>query len=189
MVRPVTPERWPDLEAVFQARGCSIPRGCWCMFYRRSGAPSPTPARMTRAQTNRADLKALVDSGRPPGLIAYRGKVPVGWVTLGPREEFRRLERSPVMKVVDDKPVWSIICFVVPSAYRRQGVAHALLRGAIAYARERGARLLEAYPVDKAGSQSDESMWFGSKSMYDRAGFKEVARRKPARPVVRRRVR
>jgi ribosomal protein S18 acetylase RimI-like enzyme len=188
-VRPVTPERWPDLEAVFQARGCSIPRGCWCMFYRRSGAPSPTPAGMTRVQTNRADLKALVDSGRPPGLIAYRGKVPVGWVTLGPREEFRRLERSPVMKPVDDKPVWSIICFVVPSAYRRQGVAHALLRGAIAYARERGARLLEAYPVDKAGRQSDESMWFGSKSMYDRAGFKEVARRKPARPVVRRGVR
>ena len=188
-VRPVTPERWPDLEAVFQAKGCSIPRGCWCMFYRRSGAPAPPRVGMTRAQANRADLKALVDSRRPPGLIAYEGRVPVGWVTLGPREEFHRLERSPVMKPVDDKPVWSIICFVVPSAHRRQGVAHALLRGAIAHARERGVTLLEAYPVDKAGRQSDDSMWFGSKSMYDRAGFKEVARRKPARPVVRRRVR
>ena len=187
-VRPVTPERWPDLEAVFQARGCSIPRGCWCMFYRRSGG-SGWQVGGSRAKTNRADLKALVDAGPPPGLIAYQGKVPVGWVSLGPREEFKRLERSPVMKPVDDKPVWSIICFVVPSAHRRQGVAHALLQGAIDYARKRGGTLLEAYPVDKAGRQSDESMWFGSKSMYDRAGFKEVARRKPARPVVRRRVR
>ena len=187
-VRPVTPSRWPDLEAVFQARGCSIPRGCWCMFYRRSGG-SGWQVGGSRAQTNRAELKALVDSGPPPGLIAYRGKDPVGWVTLGPREEFKRLEKSPVMKPIDDKPVWSIICFVVPSAYRRQGVAQALLRGAIDYARKRGATLLEAYPVDKIGRQSDDSMWFGAKSMYDRAGFKEVARRKPARPVVRRRVR
>ena len=187
-VRPVTPERWPDLEAVFGAKGCSIARGCWCMFYRRSGGTG-WPVGGTRTARNRADLKALVHSGPPPGLIAYEGKAPVGWVTLGPREEFHRLERSHVMKPVDDKPVWSIICFVVPSAHRRQGVAHALLRGAISYARQKGAKLLEAYPVDKAGRQSDDSMWFGSKSMYDRAGFKEVARRKPARPVVRRRVR
>ncbi len=159
------------------------------MFYRRSGATPPPPARQTRAQANRADLKALVDADPPPGLIAYRGKVPVGWVTLGPREEFRRLEKSPVMKPVDEKPVWSIICFVVPSAHRGQGVALALLRAAIAYARKRGATLLEAYPVDKAGRSADDTMWFGAKSMYDRAGFKEVARRKPARPVVRRRVR
>jgi ribosomal protein S18 acetylase RimI-like enzyme len=144
---------------------------------------------MTRPKANRADLKALVDAGPPPGLIAYQGRVPVGWVTLGPREEFHKLEKSPVMKAVDDKPVWSIICFVVPSEHRRQGVAHALLQGAMAYAKKRGATLLEAYPVDKAGRQSDGNMWFGAKSMYDRAGFKEVARRKPARPVVRRRVR
>jgi len=188
-IRPVTPERWPDLEAVFNARGCSIARGCWCMCYRRSGAGPPVPRGLTRAQANRADLKALVDSGRPPGLIAYEGKVPVGWVTLGPREEFAKLERSPVMKPVDNKPVWSIICFVVPSEHRGQGVARALLRGAIAYARERSATLLEAYPVDKAGRSSDDAMWFGAKSMYDRAAFKEVARRKPTRPVVRRKVR
>jgi ribosomal protein S18 acetylase RimI-like enzyme len=144
---------------------------------------------MTRAKANRADLKALVDSRRPPGLIAYQGKVPVGWVTLGPREEFHKLERSPVMKPVDEKPVWSVVCFVVPSAHRRQGVAHALLQGAIAYAKKQGATLLEAYPVDKRGRSSDENIWFGAKSMYDRAGFKEVARRKPARPIVRRKVR
>jgi ribosomal protein S18 acetylase RimI-like enzyme len=144
---------------------------------------------MTRPKANRADLKALVDAGPPPGLIAYQGRVPVGWVTLGPREDFHKLEKSPVMKPVDDKPVWSIICFVVPSEHRRQGVAHALLKGAIAYARKRGAKLLEAYPVDKPGRSSDVNMWFGAKSMYDRAGFKVVARRKPTRPIVRRRTR
>jgi GNAT superfamily N-acetyltransferase len=128
---------------------------------------------------------ALVDAGNSHGLIAYHRKVPVGWVSLGPRDEFAKLKRSPVMKPVDDKPVWSVICFVVPSAHRGQGVAHALLHGAIAYARKHGATLIEAYPVDKAGRSRDDAMWFGAKSMYDRAGFQEVARRKPTRPVVR----
>ena len=184
-VRPLTPERWPDLEALFHARGCSVARGCWCMYYRQSGERGAVRPGMTRAQAHRADLKALVDAGRPPGLIGYRGKTPVGWVSLGPREDYAKLVRSPVMKAVDDQPVWSIICFVVPSEHRGQGVAEALLQEAIAYARRHGATLLEAYPVDRPGRSSDDSMWFGSKSMYDRAGFEEVARRKPQRPVVR----
>lgn len=187
-VLPLTPDRWPDLETVFAARGCSVARGCWCMAYRHSTPRKPLPAGARRAEINRVALKALVDAGKSPGLIAYRGKVPVGWVSIAPREEFAVLRRSPVMKPVDDKPVWSIVCFVVPSAHRGQGVAHALLRGAIDHARSHGATLVEAYPVDKPGRSGDETMWFGAKSMYDRAGFREVARRKPARPVVRRRV-
>ena len=186
-VRPLTPGRWKDLETLFGARGCSVARQCWCMFYRRSGAAVAPPHGTTRARANRAELRALVDSGEPPGLIAYRGRTAVGWVSLGPREAFARLKRSPVMKPVDDQPVWSIVCFVVPAEYRGQGVARALLQGAITYARERGARLLEAYPVDRAGRSSAESMWFGAKSMFDAAGFEEVARRKPQRPIVRRR--
>lgn len=184
-VLPLTPKRWPDLEAIFQAKGCSVARHCWCMHYRRSGASEPLPGK-TRAQTNRAELKALVDAGNPPGLIGYQGKTPVGWISLGPREDYAKLKRSPVMKAVDDKPVWSIICFVVPAEYRGQGVAHALLKGAIAYAKQHGAKLLEAYPVDKHARASDDAMWFGAKSMYDKAGFTEVARRKPQRPIVRR---
>src|SRR5262245_53376823 len=184
-VLPLTPDRWPDLEAVFTARGCSVARSCWCMAYRRSGTRKALPGGTSRTQASRADLKALVDAGKSPGLIAYHDQVPVGWVSLAPRDEFARLKRSPVMKPVDDKPVWSVICFVVPSEHRGQGVAHALLHGAIAYARQRGATLIEAYPVDKEGRSSDTAMWFGAKSMYDRAGFEQVARRKPARPVVR----
>jgi ribosomal protein S18 acetylase RimI-like enzyme len=154
------------------------------MAYRQSGSREPTPG-MTRARANRAALKALVASGNPPGLIGYRGKVPVGWVSIGPREAYAKLKRSPVMKAVDEQPVWSIICFVVPTEYRGQGVAQALLEGAVAYARKRGATLVEAYPVDNPARSRDEDMWFGAKSMYDNAGFKEVARRKPRRPVVR----
>ena len=184
-ILPLTAERWPDLEALFSAKGCSMPRGCWCMYYRRSGSRGALPAGTTHAQANRAELKALVDAGKPPGLIGYRGKVPVGWVSIGPREDFAKLVRSPVMKAVDDEPVWSIVCFVVPPAYRGQGVARALLAGAVAYARQQGATLVEAYPVDKPSRSDSDSMWFGAKSMYDAAGFSEVARRKPQRPIVR----
>lgn len=184
-ILPLTPERWPHLETLFNARGCSVARGCWCMYYRRSGSLGSLPRGTTRAQANRNALKGLVEAGRPPGLIGYRGGIPVGWVSLGPRDEFAKLKRSSVMKAVDSKPVWSIICFVVPSAYRGQGVAEALLGGAVAYARRHGATLVEAYPVDKPGRTNAENMWFGAKSMYDRAGFKEVARRKPQRPIVR----
>ena len=143
------------------------------------------PADVTQSLRNRNELKTLVDAGHVPGLIAYRGREPVGWVSLGPREEYAKLRRSPVMKAVDDAPVWSIICFVVPSAHRGQGVARALLDAAVAYAQKQGATLLEAYPVDKRGRSSDDAMWFGAKSMYDDAGFEEVARRKPQRPIVR----
>ena len=155
------------------------------MAYRHSGTRKPSPPGLTNAQANRAELKALVDAGNPPGLIGYRGKVPIGWVSIGPREEFARLKNSPVMRAVDAQPVWSVICFVVPSEYRGQGVAQALLRGAIAFAKQQGATLVEAYPVDKPARSKDDYMWFGAKSMYDKAGFHEVARRKPQRPVVR----
>jgi GNAT superfamily N-acetyltransferase len=183
-VRPLTPGRWPDLEAVFAAQGCSIARGCWCMYYRESGKQALPPGVQPPA-ARKARMQTLVAAGPPPGLIGYRGKTPVGWVTLGPRDDFAKLRRSPVMKPVDLQPVWSIVCFVVPPAHRHQGVATALLQGAIAYARRRGATLLEAYPVDKAERGADDWLWHGAKSMYDKAGFVEVVRRRPERPVVR----
>ena len=185
VVRPLTPARWPDLEAIFNAKGCSVARGCWCMYYRVSGKGALTRPGDGQRRSAKEALRALADQDPPAGLIGYRGKTPVGWLSLGPREDFAKLAKSPVMKPVDDHPVWSIICFVVPPEHRGQGVARALLQGAVTYARDRGANIIEAYPVDKADPSKDDAMWFGAKSMYDHAGFKEVARRKPTRPVVR----
>jgi GNAT superfamily N-acetyltransferase len=93
------------------------------------------------------------------------------------------------MKPVDDKPVWSVVCFYTAKTCRGQGVSAGMLDGAIRFARSCGARCLEAYPVDRAQRSADESMWFGCKAMYDRAGFAEVARRKPTRPVMRKALR
>lgn len=184
VAHPLTPARWPDLEAIFQARGCSVARGCWCMYYRESG-PTPVEPGLTAAASRKQALHALADADPPPGLIGYVDGQPVGWMSFGPREQFAKLRRSPVMKPVDGQPVWSVVCFVVPSAWRGRGVASALLREAAAFARRHGATLLEAYPVDRPTRSADENLWFGAKAMYDAAGFEEVARRKPGRPVVR----
>ena len=187
-IRPLTATRWPDLVSLFERPGLSVARGCFCMYYRRSGRHE-RPAGMTYSESNKRALKALVDRGVVPGLLGYDDKRPVGWVSLGPREDYAKLKRSAVMKPLDDKPVWSIICFVVDPEARGRGVAEAMLKGAMAWAREQGVRLLEAYPCDKPARAADDSMWFGAKSMFDRARFVEVARRKPMRPVVRRKLR
>lgn len=158
------------------------------MFYRESGNLDP-PQGTSRAAARKRALRELVENGRIPGLIGYRGGMPVGWVSLAPRHEYAKLQRSPVMKPVDDKPVWSVVCFFVHPRHRGAGISEALLEAATRYARSRGAELLEAYPVDKPQRSAAENMWFGAKQMYDRAGFREMARRKPARPVVRKRLR
>ena len=178
-VRPLTKSRWDDLVDLFNRPGGSIVQGCWCMHYRALGAGSHG-----LGTANKRAMKSLVDSGTVPGLIAYKDGRSIGWISLGPREDYRRLERSPVMKRVDDKPVWSIVCFYVDPKERGKGVMETLLRSAIDYARSQGATLLEAYPVDdRERSHID---WFGARRMYDRAGFREVARRKKTRPVMRR---
>lgn len=184
-VRPLTKDRWKDLVELFGRPGGSIVRGCWCMAYRRSGGSGWG----TWGKGNKQALRSLVNRGTVPGLIGYRNGRPVGWISLAPRDEYPRLQRSPVMKPVDDKLVWSIICFFVDPKERGKGLMKALLKAGMDYARSRSATLLEAYPVDKKDRSHPDSMWFGAKSLYDRAGFTEVARRKQTRPVMRRRVR
>lgn len=183
-VSPLTPDRWADFEAIFEARGCSMARGCWCMYYRESGQQHAGPD-VRLADVRKARMRKLVSAGPPPGLIAYYEGRPVGWVAVAPRTEYPRLRRSPIAKPVDERPVWSIVCFVVPSEWRGRGVASALLHKSVDYARSRGATVLEGYPVDKPERTSDNWLWNGTKVMFDRAGFTEVARRRPERPVVR----
>lgn len=185
-VLPLTSERMPDLDAVFQARGCSVAKNCYCMYYRKSGKGADHDAAgKPQASKNRAAIAALAAGDMPPGLLGYRDGTPVGWVSLGPRTAFARLANSPTMRSIDARPVWSIICFVVPSEYRKQGIAHELLAAAIDFAKAQGATLLEAYPVDRDAPAAPNASWFGSRSMFIKAGFAEVARHKPTRPIVR----
>jgi len=153
------------------------------MYYRKTGSGTGVGA------VNRQAMKALVDGGTVPGLIGYLDGSPVAWVSLGPRGDYAKLRRSSIMKPVDDRPVWSIVCFFVDEEARGTGLAARMLKAAVDYARSRGARLLEAYPVDRDGRSHPDSMFFGAMSMYERAGFREVARRKATRPVVRKSLR
>lgn len=178
-LRPLTPATWGDLETLFGLPGGSMVRGCWCMHYRKTGSSACTAAE------NKSALRRLVDDGASPGLIGYAGDAPAGWISLGPRPEYLRLRRSPIMKPVDSTEVWSIVCSYVPRRYRGRGLQHALLAAAIGFARHSGARMLEAYPVDKPGRSHDDFMFFGSRSLYERAGFTEAARRSPTRVVMR----
>ena len=88
-VLPLTLDRWVDLEAIFKAKGCSIARGCWCMAYRLSGSQAAPPPGTTRAEVNKTQLKKLVEGGRSPGLIGYRGKVPSVGFPSDPEKSMR----------------------------------------------------------------------------------------------------
>jgi GNAT superfamily N-acetyltransferase len=134
-------------------------------------------------------MKRLVQDGRVPGLLAYREGRPVGWVSVAPREEFGRIQRSPTLKPVDDKPVWSIVCFFMHRGERGKGVGTALLAAAARQAVDQGARIAEGYPVDPALRKfPNAEAYTGVISMFEGAGFREVARR-GGRPIMRKTVR
>ena len=184
--QPLTPQTWSDLEELFDLPGGSIVRGCWCMYYRRTGKVA---VNATAGVDNKARLCELVESGVEPGLVGYLDGRPAGWISLGPREDYLKLRRSPVMKPVDDADVWSIVCTYVAKEFRGRGLQHRLLAAGLDFARSHGVRLVEAYPVDKAERSHDDFMFFGSRSLYERAGFREVVRRSPTRVVMRRTLR
>jgi GNAT superfamily N-acetyltransferase len=143
------------------------------------------------AASNRAGLERLSHNEVAPGLVGYRDGRAVGWVALAPRSEYDRLARSKVLKPIDETPVWSIVCFVVSRHARGSGVARALLDGAIAYAREHGATMLEAYPVSsERGRVPAADAYHGTQSMFERAGFQVAEVRQwnattPKRPIMR----
>lgn len=130
-------------------------------------------------------MQRLVKADQTPGLLAYLGDTPVGWCALAPRTVYRRLETSRILKPVDDQPTWSVPCFFVAKGFRRQGVSGALLRAAVEFAREHGATILEGYPTECRRTQPDAFVYTGLASVFQRAGFAEVARRSAHRPMMR----
>jgi GNAT superfamily N-acetyltransferase len=168
-VRPATLADWPAVEQILGRDG---ERGCWCQYWRLSSSDYSRRPPAEGAGLMRRQLAA----DPAPGIVAYRGDEPAGWLGLWPRERFARLVRSQTIPRLDDVPVWSVVCFLVRVGHRRQGVARALLDGAIDYARGRGAPALEAYPVDPGERRADPTLaYVGFVGMFEAAGFRVVS--------------
>jgi GNAT superfamily N-acetyltransferase len=179
-IRPVTPAEWPDMQVLFDEPG--LHHDCWCMYWRIRR----TDFQRQYGEPLRRAMEEIIQDGRVPGLLAYHRERPVGWVSIAPRDEFASLNRSPTLKRVDDQPVWSIVCFFIARAYRHRGLLDRLITAAIAYARENGARIVEAYPLlpQKAATQPYEH-YMGVQTTFERLGFQEVARRSERRSIMR----
>ncbi len=180
ITRSATADRWADLEELFGDRGAC--GGCWCMAWRlsRSDYESGKGAKHKRR------LKRLVSGAIPPGILGYADGRAVAWCSVAPRTEYDFLTRSRVLKPVDEKPVWSVSCLFVERSLRRQGVATAMLKAAVGFAAGHGARVVEGYPVEPVENPIPAAFaWTGIPSAFLKAGFHEVARRSPTRPIMR----
>lgn len=165
---PVTPERFEDFADVVNPRRRAS--HCWCTPHRLTAAEVRELGDGDREQA----MRALCHRENPPGVVAYRDGIPVGWCNIGPRAEITRLQRSTVIHAVDDVPVWSVVCLVVRGGHRRQGVIAPLLEGAVGYAASRGAPAVEAYPVDPVGRMDSTMAFVGTRSMFAAAGFEVI---------------
>jgi GNAT superfamily N-acetyltransferase len=177
---PVTKENWKDFENLFGDKGACA--GCWCMYWRMRRKEYDT----LRGPGTKKKMKHLVNKGTIPGIIAYDNKNPVGWCSVAPREDFPVLENSRVLKRIDDKPVWSVVCFFINKDYRKKGLSIELLNAAKSYVKMNRGKIIEGYPVEpKLGKTADAFAWTGLASAFKKASFKEIERRSETRPIMR----
>jgi GNAT superfamily N-acetyltransferase len=184
-VRPATADRWDDVATLFGRRGGGA-SSCWCQVFVRS------PDAGSAASDKRDALHAeIAHAAVAPGLIAYVDDQPVGWTRVGPRSTLPGVlgNRALARALTDDDGSWWVSCFKVDSRHRQTGIGAALLRAAVEYAREHGATAVEGHPVDvaslKAARVSGSAIYTGTVAMFAAAGFTEVARTYPTRPVMR----
>lgn len=157
--------RFDDFATVVGPKTAGV-RGCWCMAYRDSGL----------GLAERIDYMRGECSAQPgPGVLAYVDGTPAGWCSIAPRSSYRRLTRSRTIPHVDDRDPWSVVCFVVRAGFRRRGLMHDLLDGAVEHAREHGAEVVEGYPADTADGRVDViSGYVGTVAVFERHGFQRV---------------
>ena len=174
-IKPATSDLWPQLQALFAHGGGPDARFCWCVYWRVRSMEFSRAA----PAANRERLRHLVETGPPPGLVALEADRAVGWVGLGPRPTFPRLERSRVIPRTDGPVPWSIVCFIVARDARGHGIARDLLGAAVEHARAAGATAVEGYPIDTSavvdGRVADTGAYVGTRSMFERAGFRLIA--------------
>jgi GNAT superfamily N-acetyltransferase len=180
-IRRLTPARMDDLGEVLKG---SWGRGCWCMHPRLTAADERAlPGRGSVMAKRKVAMTALARRRRAPGLLACRDGEAVGWVAIGPRPELVRIERSRATPRVDEVPVWVIPCITVRPSARGAGVAVALIRAAVAYAKDQGARAVEAYPRAANERIEDDLAFFGTERLFRRAGFEIIAGPRPGLPA------
>ncbi|PUA80319.1 GNAT family N-acetyltransferase [Nocardioides currus] len=167
---PVTEKRFDDFADVINPRRRST--HCWCLSHRLQATEIDELGDGSRESAARA-LAARRGSF---GVVTYRDDEPVGWCHVAPRAEISRLAASTLIRPIDEVAVWSIICTVVRSGRRRQGVTRHLIEGAVAYAASRGAPAVETYPVDPQGRMDLTMAFVGTRAMFEACGFEVVGR-------------
>jgi GNAT superfamily N-acetyltransferase len=169
-VAPATSARFDDVATMVGPKNPSS-SVCWCLSHRvdsRTNRELVGPARGDY-------VRELCSRSVAPGVLAYEDDEVVGWAAVAPRAELP-FARSTKIPHVDDLPVWSVWCIRVRPGHRRRGVSHAVLAGAVDYARSQGAPAVEGYPVDNAGARVDATMaYVGTRGVFERAGFVKVA--------------
>lgn len=171
-IQPADHSRWDDLRSLFGERGAT--EGCWCMYWRRQRAEYEA----NRGGGNQSALRDLCTRPVAPGLLAYLGGEPIGWCAVAPRKEYVRLARARTLTPIDKRDVWSVPCFFVHRHYRQSGVASVLLGGAVDYAGEHGARVIEGYPIDTISRSVENSFAHtGVISLFESNGFRIEAQR------------
>lgn len=177
---PLTIDRWSDFEELFGKNGAY--GGCWCMWWRLKRREFEEG----QGDGNRKAMKQIVKSGEIPGIMAYSEGKAVAWCSVAPRGNYGSLNRSPVLKRLDDKPVWSIVCFFVKKSHRNRGLIPALIRAAIEHVRNQGGKIVEAYPtIPKADRLPPVSSFMGLPSMFEKLGFVECARPSKSKVIMR----
>jgi GNAT superfamily N-acetyltransferase len=177
--KPIKRNLWTDFEELFGPNGACA--GCWCMYWKLRGKAYEE----ARGYETRQMHKSIVDPGNVTGLLAYLHGEIVGWIAVEPRQAYPRLAHSRFLQPVDDQPVWSVTCFFVAKGFRRKGITVELLKAAVEHVRNQGGKIVEGYPMDSEKDLPASSVYTGTVSAFQQAGFKEVVRRTPTRPIFR----
>lgn len=172
VIRRLTPKLMDDLGTVFRG---SWGRGCWCMHPRLTDAQvRALPGEGSESQRRREAMTKLARRRRAPGLVAFEGAQPVGWIAVAPRGELARVDGSRATPRLDEVEVWVIPCVTVAKPARGRGIARAMIRAAVDYAFEQGAPAVEAYPRAGTARTGDDNAYYGTEPLFRSAGFQVV---------------
>ncbi|MCX7305358.1 MAG: GNAT family N-acetyltransferase [Hyphomicrobiales bacterium] len=184
-ISPLTPDLWPAFEDLFGRQGACY--GCWCTYFRLP----PAARKANDSQQKKEIIRARIETGPPPGLLALEDGQALGWMQIGPRADVPEWNNAgrgsaPVdPEDASDPTVWAISCFFLRASARRKGLTHKLVEHGLAYAIDSGARVVEACPIEQSKGSHSAGLFVGSTRVFEKAGFVKLAERKAGRPLMR----